>query len=163
MDEATDSGDSLTALVEQAQRGGEGAFRGLYQSVTPRMIRYASVIVGQDAEDVVAEAWLQIARDLVRFQGDGPAFSRFALTVTRNRARDLLRRRSSRVREVTSPISELPEPRLPLGSVNPDAAEAATARLTAQEAMARLATLPRSQAEAILLRVVLDLDTKSAA
>lgn len=166
MDEEATCEDSLTALVTQAQDGDEAAFRWLYRSLTPELTRYAQVIVGQDAEDVVAEAWLQITRDLIRFEGDGPAFRRFTLAVARNRARDLLRRRGRRVEEIAQPTSELPEPRTPPGSPGSseaDTAETVGARLAAQELMARVAELPRPQAEAVVLRVVFDLDTKSAA
>jgi RNA polymerase sigma-70 factor (ECF subfamily) len=158
-----DSAGDLTSLVLQAQQGDEPAFRSLYRSLNPALLRYAAVIVGQDAEDVVAESWLQIARDLLRFEGDGPAFRRFAVTVTRNRARDLLRRKGSRVQEISLPTAELPEPRTaPKGSAM-DAAEIVGAKLSAREAVALVATLPKLQAEAVMLRVVLDMDTKSAA
>jgi RNA polymerase sigma-70 factor, ECF subfamily len=155
--------DELTATVRAAGQGHEDAFRVLYRALTPELVRYASVIVGQDAEDVVAEVWLQIARDVLRFEGDGPAFRRFALTVTRNRARDLVRRRRRRVAEVSVPWSELPEPHDPSGWGALDAAEVAGERQSAQETLALIASLPEPQAEAVLLRVILGLDTKSAA
>ncbi|WP_237321566.1 RNA polymerase sigma factor [Streptomyces sp. JJ36] len=153
----------LTAEVRAAQQGDEQAFRVLYRTLTPELLRYAGVIVGQDAEDVVAEAWLQVARDVMRFDGDGPAFRRFALAVTRNRARDLVRRRRRRVPEVTVPWDELPESRDPLTGGVPDVAETAGARFSAQEVLELIGTLPEPQAEAVVLRVLLDLDTKGAA
>lgn len=155
--------DEFTAAVRAARQGDDDAFRVLYRSLTPELLRYAGVIVGQDAEDVVAEVWLQIARDVLAFDGDGPAFRRFALTVTRNRARDLVRRRKRRVPEISVPWSELPEPRDPSGWGARDAAQVAGERLSGQETLALVASLPRPQAEAVLLRVVLDLDTKGAA
>lgn len=159
------SGD-LNAAVLGVRRGDEAAFRAVYRSLNPELLRYAAVIVGQDAEDVVAETWLQIARDVLRFEGDGAAFRRFALAVTRNRARDVLRRRKRRVQEITVPTEELPEPRTPGapgGSMAPDTAEVAGAQLSAREIVSLIATLPGPQAEAVLLRVVLDLDTRSTA
>ncbi|HEX5566222.1 MAG TPA: RNA polymerase sigma factor, partial [Streptomyces sp.] len=116
--------------------------------------------------DVVAETWLQIARDVLRFEGDGTAFRGFALAVTRNRARDVLRRRKRRVQEIAVPTDELPEPRASGssgGGTAADAAELAGARLSTHEIVSLIATLPGSQAEAVLLRVVLDLDTRSTA
>jgi len=156
----------LSAAVLGAQRGDEAAFRAVYRALTPELLRYAAVIVGQDAEDVVAETWLQIARDLLRFEGDGAAFRRFALAVTRNRARDLLRRRRRRVQEITVPTEELPEPRtsgVPGAGSALDTAEVAGAKLSTREIVSLIATLPGPQAEAVLLRVVLDMDTRSTA
>lgn len=156
----------LSAAVLGVQRGDEAAFRTVYRALNPELLRYAAVIVGQDAEDVVAETWLQIARDALRFEGDGAAFRRFALAVTRNRARDLLRRRRRRVQEIVLPTDELPEPHTSgthgPGSA-PDAAEVAGAELSTHEIVSLIATLPGPQAEAVLLRVVLDLDTRSTA
>ncbi|PJE94815.1 RNA polymerase subunit sigma-24 [Streptomyces carminius] len=156
----------LSAAVVGAQQGDEAAFRAVYRSLNPELLRYAAVIVGQDAEDVVAETWLQIARDVLRFEGDGAAFRRFALAVTRNRARDVLRRRRRRVQEITVPTEELPEPRTsgaPCGGSTVDTAEVAGAELSTREIVSLVSTLPGPQAEAVLLRVVLDLDTRSTA
>lgn len=161
-----ESPGDLNAAVRGVQRGDEAAFRAVYRSLNPELLRYAAVIVGQDAEDVVAETWLQIARDVLRFEGDGAAFRRFALAVTRNRARDVLRRRKRRVQEISLPTEELPEPRVSAvsgGSVAPDAAEVAGTELSTREIVSLIATLPGPQAEAVLLRVVLDLDTRSTA
>lgn len=151
-------GAEFTAALSQARQGDEDAFRILYRRLNPELVRYARVIVGEDAEDVVSEAWLQIARDLRSFEGDGERFRRFALVVVRNRARDLLRRARSRVREVAVPGVEMPEPR---GEVA-DAAESALETLSTSEAIAFIATLPREQAEAVLLRVVLGMDAAGA-
>lgn len=42
--------------------------------VQPGLLGYLRGIVGDDAEDVAADAWLEIARDLRRFRGDGDGF-----------------------------------------------------------------------------------------
>jgi len=153
----------FTDLVHAAQQGDEDAFRAVYRRLTPDLLRYTTVIVGQDAEDVVAETWLQISRDLPRFAGDGPAFRRFALAVARNRARDLHRRRGRRAVEITTPGAEIPEPRTPRRGGAQDTAELVGTELSTKEALALIATLPAPQAEAVILRVVLDLDTRSTA
>jgi RNA polymerase sigma-70 factor (ECF subfamily) len=154
--------------VQAARRGDDDAFRMLYHTLTPHLLRYAAVIVGQDAEDVVAEVWLQLARDMLRFDGDGPALRRFALrrfalTVTRNRSRDLVRRSRRRVAEVSGPWSELPERHGTSGYGVADAAVVVGERLSTQEALTMVARLPQPQAEAVMLRVILDLDTRSTA
>lgn len=69
----------LTAAVLAAQAGDETAFRTVYRAVHPRLLGYVRTLVGDpDAEDVTSEAWLQIARDLNRFEGDADRFRGWA-------------------------------------------------------------------------------------
>lgn len=53
-------------------------------------------LVGDDAEDVTSDAWLEIARDLRRFRGDGAGFRGWTATIARHRALDHLRRQKRR-------------------------------------------------------------------
>jgi len=70
-DLTTDLTGDLAAAVHAARQGDEAGFVALYRDVQPRLLRYATVLVGRDAaEDVTAEAWLQISRDLHKFVGD---------------------------------------------------------------------------------------------
>jgi hypothetical protein len=55
---------ALSAAVSAAQDGDEDAFRVLYRTIQPGLIRYLWVQVGAAAEDVASETWLQVARDL---------------------------------------------------------------------------------------------------
>lgn len=93
--------DISTALTD-AQNGSEDGFRTLYQAVQPGLPRYLRVLVGADAEDVAAEAWLQVSRDLASFRGDGDGFRGWVTTIARNRAMDHLRRLRRR------PVEEAP-------------------------------------------------------
>lgn len=64
----------LGAAVARAREGDEQAFSTVYRLVHPRLLGYVRGLVGDDAEDVVADAWLVIARDLRKFRGDGDGF-----------------------------------------------------------------------------------------
>lgn len=145
-----------SAHVLAAQAGDEAAFVLLYRHVHPGLLRYLRVLVGGDAEDVAAEAWSQVCRDLHRFTGELDAFRGWVSTIGRNRALDHLRS-NRRHPAVPVPPSEL---WYHLAPVN--VAEEATAALGTRDALALIATLPREQAEAVMLRVVLDLDAKTA-
>ncbi|MFC8271972.1 RNA polymerase sigma factor [Streptomyces sp. NPDC057271] len=147
----------LGILVERAQRGDEDAFAGAYRLVHPGLLGYVRGLVGEDAEDVASEAWLEIARDLGRFRGDGVGFRGWTAAIARHRALDHLRRQ--RRRPPTS-LLERDVWELPGGL---DTADAALERLSTQEALALVRTLPRDQAEAVLLRVVVGLDGPAAA
>lgn len=142
--------------VLAAQSGDEAAFVLLYRHIHPGLLRYLRVLVGADAEDVAAEAWSQVCRDLLRFTGELDAFRGWVTTIGRNRALDHLRS-SRRHPAIPVPPSDL---WFHLASVN--VAEEATAALATRDALALIATLPREQAEAVMLRVVLDLDAKTA-
>ncbi|MFB9238044.1 RNA polymerase sigma factor [Plantactinospora siamensis] len=146
----------LTAAVRAAQRGDEDAFRIVYRTVQPGLLRYLTVLVGADAEDVASETWLQIARDLAAFDG-GPGFRAWAATIARHRALDHLRHRRRRP-VVTVPMETLAE----LLPAVDDTAQRATDGLATDNALALIATLPQREAEAVLLRAVLGLDAESA-
>lgn len=148
----------LTAAVRAAQEGDESAFRAVYRTVHPRLLGYVRTLVpDSDAEDVASEAWLQIARDLSRFTGDADRFRGWAARIARNRALDHLRMRGRRP-AVGGDESELAG--LPAGA---DTADEALEALGTGRTMALISRLPRDQAEAVVLRVVVGLDAKSAA
>ena len=149
----------LTAAVRAARGGSEAAFRQLYREVQPGLLRYLRGLVGtQDAEDVAAETWLQIARDIRTFRDDGAGgFRGWAATIARHRAMDHLRyvQRRPVAHQTAEVLADLPG--------GDDTATAAVTAVATDAAVAFIATLPRDQAEAVLLRVVLGLDTKAAA
>jgi RNA polymerase sigma-70 factor (ECF subfamily) len=147
----------LGTAVAQAQKGDEAAFAVVYRMVQPGLLGYLRGIVGDDAEDVASEAWLEIARDLGRFKGDGAGFRGWSATIARHRALDLLRRRRSRPEPAAVDVHsvELPGPDTTDGQ--------ALEVLSTQHALNLVRGLPRDQAEAVLLRVVVGLDGPAAA
>ncbi|MER6095266.1 RNA polymerase sigma factor [Streptomyces sp. NPDC001728] len=148
----------LTAAVLAAQDGDENAFRAVYRAVHPRLLGYIRTLVGDaDAEDVASESWLQITRDLDRFDGDADRFRGWAARIARNRALDHIRMRGRRP-AVGGDETELTDK--PAAS---DTAGEALEALATGRTMDLIAQLPQDQAEAVVLRVVVGLDAKSAA
>lgn len=148
--------DELVEALPAAIAGDEAGFAVLWRVLQPAVLRYLRVVVGEGAEDVASETWLQAARDLPRFTGDPPAFRGWLFRIARHRAIDDRRRVSRRPEE-------------PADSFDDQAVEA---RDTASEVLERsdtawaldlVATLPRDQAEAVMLRVVAGLDVARAA
>ncbi|MEV6370901.1 RNA polymerase sigma factor [Micromonospora musae] len=144
----------LSEAVAKARSGDEEAFRFLYRSIQPGLLRYVTALVGADAEDVASETWLQISRDLPSFTGG--EFRAWAITIARNRAMDHLRRQRRR--------PSLPVPVQALNELAGDAdtAERAGESLGTEAALALIATLPPREAEAVLLRAVVGLDAETA-
>ncbi len=149
-------GDSWDDAVSAARKGDAAAFTWLYLETQPRLIRYAVALVGQDAEDVTAEAWAQIVRDLPNFKGDLDKFRGWASTIVRNRAIDAARARSRRPLQADdlTELLDLPQ--------EVDSETVAVENMSTAAAIAMIASLPRDQAEAIMLRAIVGLDAKAA-
>lgn len=149
--------EDLDATVRAAQSGDEEAFRRLYRAQQPVLLRYLRVLVGEDAEDIASEAWLQIARDLEGFAGDWDGFRGWTATVARNRAMDSLRAQRRRP-QFSASIEFF------LDLVAPEqTADQALDLVATDAAVALIASLPRDQAEAVMLRAVVGLDAHTAA
>lgn len=147
----------LDEAVRAAQRGDSAGFRVLYRDLQPRLLRYLRALVGEDAEDVASETWLQIARDMARFSGDHDGFRGWATTIARHRAMDHLRRDSRRPSAAPVPAEELA-----WLAARDDTAELALEALSTDAAIRLIASLPSDQAEAVLLRAVVGLDADTA-
>ena len=148
----------LSAAVRAARDGDEAAFRLLYREVQPGLLRYLRGLVGtQDAEDIAAESWLHIARDIRSFRDEGAGFRGWAATVARHRAMDHLRRVQRRpvAAHTTEVLADLPD--------HADTADQAITAAATDATVAFIATLPRDQAEVVLLRVVMGLDAPAVA
>jgi RNA polymerase sigma-70 factor, ECF subfamily len=151
-----DMASDLSSAIPAACRGDDEAFRTVYRAVQPGLVRYLRGLVGEDAEDVAAEAWIQIVRELRSFKGDASGFRAWTTTIARYRALDHLRARGRR------PVSAAPVEALIEVPADSDTAARADEAISTNAAIALIATLPRDQAEAVLLRVVVGMDANSA-
>ncbi|MBL1099473.1 RNA polymerase sigma factor [Streptomyces coffeae] len=147
----------LGAAIARAQDGDEAAFALAYRIVQPGLLGYLHGLVGNDAEDVASDAWLEIARDLGRFKGDGAGFRGWTATIARHRALDHLRRQRVRPRAggTEQDVLHLPGPH--------NTYDQALESLSTERALELVRGLPRDQAEAVLLRVVMGLDGPATA
>ncbi|MDF6021309.1 RNA polymerase sigma factor [Streptomyces sp. JH34] len=147
----------LGSAVSRAQQGDDDAFAAVYRLVHPGLLGYVRGLVGADAEDVASDAWLEIARDLRRFRGDGAGFRGWTATIARHRALDHLRKQKRRPRTslIEQDVLDLPG--------RADTADEALESVSTQWALAQIVRLPQDQAEAVLLRVVVALDGPAAA
>jgi RNA polymerase sigma-70 factor (ECF subfamily) len=155
--DVADVPDSLTAALEGARRGDPESFRILYRETQPRLLRYLKYLVGSEAEDIASEAWLQVTRDLPKFDGDYDSFRRWVTAIARNRAIDHMRR-TTRQPAVPVPVEELT-----YFAGREDTADRAIESITTDQALSLIGSLPRDQAEAVMLRVVAGLSARGAA
>jgi RNA polymerase sigma-70 factor (ECF subfamily) len=148
----------LAEAVRAARDGNEAAFRLLYREVQPGLLRYLrGLVAAQDAEDIASETWLQIARDIRTFRDEGAGFRGWAARIARHRALDHLRYTQRR------PTAALPDEVVAGVTDGVDTADQAVTATATDAAIAFIATLPQEQAEAVLLRIVMGLDTRAAA
>jgi RNA polymerase sigma-70 factor, ECF subfamily len=130
----------------------------LWRALHPALLRYLTVRGNKAPEDLAAETWLQVIRDLGSFTGGAGEFRAWLFTVARHRAIDHGRARAAR------PVVPVADP----GEVRDDGA-APSAEDTAEDHAATLAalrlvaTLPPDVAEMVMLRVVAGLDVASVA
>ena len=147
--------DDLLPALRAAQDGDEHGFATVWRALQPAVLRYLRVVVGDAAEDVASETWLQAARDLHRFSGDVPAFRGWLFRIARHRGIDERRRAGRR--------PEQPADSPDAGSRARDAAAEAQEGSDTRWALGLIAALPTDQAEAVMLRVVAGLDVATTA
>ncbi|HEY7272844.1 MAG TPA: RNA polymerase sigma factor [Actinoplanes sp.] len=149
--------DDLAEALKAAADGDDAGFAVLWRSLQPPLLRYLRVVIGDAAEDVASETWLQAARDLSRFDGGPTAFRGWLFRIARHRAIDEQRRAA---RRPSSPVASLHDAER---SGPSDAAADAMESIGTAWALRIIATLPPDQAEAVTLRVVAGLDVATTA
>ncbi len=136
------------ALLEAAQQGDEGAVADLYHDLHPRLSGYLYAREPRAADDVEGEVWLAVAQGIARFSGTEESFRAWVFSIAQRRLADF-RRTAMRRATAPTPAEELERPAV--GRTEDIVLE----RISADEAVAFVtATLPRDQAEIVLLRVI---------
>jgi RNA polymerase sigma-70 factor (ECF subfamily) len=146
--------EDLAEALKAAADGDEAGFAVLWRTLQPPLLRYLRVVVGDAAEDVASETWLQASRDLSRFDGGPTAFRGWLFRIARHRAIDEQRRGARRQDDAAVSPSQ---------SAAADAASGAMESIGTAWALRIIATLPPDQAEAVTLRVVAGLDVATTA
>jgi RNA polymerase sigma-70 factor (ECF subfamily) len=149
--------DDFGEVLEGSRAGAAWALTSVYRELHPPILRYLRAMEPSEADDLAAEAWVDIVRGLEHFQGDEMGLRAWAFTIARRRLLDFQRTRARRQTDPTSPetLGELGGS----GDVEREALDA----LDTQAALARIALLPHDQAEVILLRVIGGLPTEQVA
>jgi RNA polymerase sigma-70 factor, ECF subfamily len=128
-------------LVVRCQAGDEGAFAELVGRYDARLAYFLRKLVGERADDVLQEVWLDVFRNLPRL-ADPQAFRAWVYRIARDRAFGLLRKS----RQIEQPLGEADVPD-----------EADDNGFDAEDAArihAALDLLPPEQREVLVLRFV---------
>lgn len=139
--------------LRRARAGDESGFLELWRTLQPRLLRYLRVQGNDSAEDIAAETWLQIVRDLPSFIGTADGFRGWLFTIARHRAIDAARARAARPAVPVADIGTV-GPGTPVRSAEAEALE----RISTDQAIDLVASLPPEQAEMVALRIIAGLD-----
>jgi RNA polymerase sigma-70 factor (ECF subfamily) len=150
--------DAIDVFVAEACSGHEEALTALYREFHGALVGFLYGLVPNEAEDLAAEAWIDMARALPTFQGDGTEFRRLLFTIARRRAIDHGRMRR---RRQTEPVDL---GLLQLADLDGDPAATVADLDASRQAIRHICELlPAPQAEVVLLRVVAGLSVAETA
>lgn len=143
-------------LLAAARDGDEGSFVELFRSIQPALLRYLTTMSGPAADDIAGDTWMSVVRGLDRFTGDEAGWRAWVFTIAHARLRDAQRRVARAPAAVG--VEELDS--RPSGV---DVAAEVEGMFSTEGALRLVGTLPREQAEAVLLRHVVGLDVPETA
>jgi RNA polymerase sigma-70 factor (ECF subfamily) len=143
-------------LLAAAKEGDERAWEGIFSELAPVVLGYLRASGAPDPDDVLGETFLQVARDIHRFEGPEEGFRAWVFTLAHHRLIDARRRAARRPVELSA---DPPEP----GERADDAAEAALARIGLERVQRALADLSDDQRAVLLLRFVGDMSIEDIA
>jgi RNA polymerase sigma factor (sigma-70 family) len=150
----------FTELLEGAREGSEAAWAEIYRWLAPVLVGYLRANGAPEPEDTLSEVFLQVARDLPRFEGDERGFRSWVFTVAHHR---LIDARRASARRPIEPVPEPPEPQEPDATLAGDAAEEALARIGLEEVHRALGAVSEDQRAVLLLRVLGELTVAEVA
>ncbi len=148
--------DVLDGVISAAQLGQEWAWTRLYQDVAPSLHAYFRVRGSRNADDLVGETFVQLARNLSKFEGDASSFRSWVFMIAHHRLSNE-RRRFLRRPEVLSA-----EPSRDI-CVDHSAEDEALSVAGTEAAMSMLDGLTRDQRNVIALRFIVDLSVEETA
>lgn len=147
------------ALLSAAAEGAEWAWSRLYHTYSGRVLGYLRSRGAFDAEDLVGEVFLQVARNLETFEGDESSFRSWLFMVAHHRLIDERRRRTRRPVHLVDEPADLDRP------ARIDVAETAIGAVSHADTLALLDDLTDEQRTVVVLRMVggLTLDETASA
>ena len=144
-------------VVAAAVDGDAKAIGVLFAVLNPRLVRYLGLMVGRDADDVASDTWVEVMRSLPRYVGGADTIGAWVIGIGRHRALTYFRRQKSRPQSAAG-IDDFAE----ILAGESDTHQSVEDSMSTAHAMARIAALPKEQAEAVFLRTIVGLDAVSA-
>src|SRR3954470_16900571 len=73
--------EQFTGRLAAARAGDQRAWEEIFDGLAPIVLGYLRANGAPDPEDVLGETFLQVARDISKFDGDEPGFSSWFFTI----------------------------------------------------------------------------------
>lgn len=153
-------GEYFPSTLAAARQGKTWAWESIYRDLYGPLHAFVQGSgMGSDAEDLLSETFLNIARDVHRFEGDEDRFRAWTFTIARRRMQDAWRARGRAV-----PIADDTDPATAsderfFGDVETEA----LSDLSMMELRAVIRGLTALQRDVLMLRVVADMSIKDTA
>jgi RNA polymerase sigma factor (sigma-70 family) len=154
-------GERFPEVLRDAKAGDSYALGRLYEECAPRVLGYLRSQGIADHEDVAAEVFVSMVRNLTRFEGDEDAFRGWVFTIAQRRLIDERRRRGRRPEEPfeTEDLVEV----LGAGSTGGGVESEALERLRTTGLLEAIEQLTPDQRAVLYLRAVADLSVPDIA
>jgi RNA polymerase sigma-70 factor (ECF subfamily) len=140
--------ENFASIMAAARAGAEWAWTAIYRDLSPSLLGYLRGQSSAEAEDLTGEVFLQVVRDLPRFEGDERAFRAWVFTIAHHRLLDH-RRYSSR-----RPVAPAPKELIESLARPADAEEEQLHKLSVARAREVIGKLSPDQRNVLLLRVL---------
>ncbi|HIE21996.1 MAG TPA: sigma-70 family RNA polymerase sigma factor [Acidimicrobiia bacterium] len=147
--------ETFEAILGAAKAGADWAWERIYKDLAGPVTGYLKARGAPDAEDVAAETFLQVARNIRNFEGSEASFRSWVFVIAHRRLLDA--RRAAARRGDTVPLE--PE----LDSVGGDTETEALERIIDPDLHRALEALTDDQRHVIALRVIAGLSVEETA
>lgn len=144
-------------MIERAKRGDPDALGHLWRTYQHLLLRYFRGKRMADPEDLASQVWIEVATGLDRFEGSEHDFRRWLFTIASRRRIDGIRsakRSQDRAERQRPTLTDV---------TSPSAGEESEREQALARALELVSGLPSDQREAVMLRVIADLDVADVA
>lgn len=150
-------GTDFDGTLPAARAGAEWAWRRLYESLAPTVLRYLRARGAPDPEDVMGEVFLQVVRRLNQFDGSEADFRAWVITIAHHRHVDAWRARTRR------PVEAVEDTVLTSVAATGNVENEALDELAAGDLRAAMTRLSEDQREVLFLRILAGLSITQVA
>jgi RNA polymerase sigma-70 factor (ECF subfamily) len=149
-------GETFPGTLEAARAGADWAWAGIYRDLAPAVLGYLRARRAHEPDDLTGEVFLQVVRDLPRFEGGEREFRAWVFVIAHHRLLDEMRSRNRR------PVDLQPDG--PATASDADGVETQVLDATATDRVRGIIEgLAPDQRDVLLLRVLGDLTVEEVA
>ena len=149
-------GPDFSSILTAAKSGAEWAWAALYRDLAGSVRGYFTARGAADAEDLASETFLQVARDILSFEGDEQGFRSWVFVIAHRRLIDSWRAAGKRPR-----CTPLDEPLCDVQGGNTE--DEALDRIATEEVLEALRQLTEDQRAVLALRIIGGLSAEQTA